>query len=52
MDVASEGQAADREQAAAFAKKAVEQNELQRGRRDPYQGMMGLAVASHRQVTT
>jgi hypothetical protein len=24
------------EQAAAFAKQAVEQNELQRGRRDPY----------------
>jgi hypothetical protein len=29
------------EQAVAFAKKAVEQNELQRGRRDPYQRMMG-----------
>ena len=29
------------EQAAAFAKKAVEENELQRSRRDPYQRMIG-----------
>jgi hypothetical protein len=29
------------EQAAAFAKQAVEQNELQRDRRDPYQRMIG-----------
>jgi hypothetical protein len=29
------------EQAAAFAKKAVEQNELQSSRRDPYERMMG-----------
>jgi hypothetical protein len=29
------------EQAAAFAKQAVEQNELQRDRRDPHQRMMG-----------
>lgn len=28
------------EQAAAFAKKASEENELQRSRRDPYQRMM------------
>ena len=30
-----------REQAAEFAKKAVEQNELQASRRDPYQRVMG-----------
>jgi hypothetical protein len=29
------------EQAAAFAKQAVEQNELQRDRRDPFKRMMG-----------
>ena len=29
------------EQAAAFAKKAVQQNEFQRSRRDPYQRIMG-----------
>jgi hypothetical protein len=29
------------EQAAAFARKAVEENELQRSRRDPYQRVMG-----------
>jgi hypothetical protein len=29
------------EQAAAFAKKALEQNELQSSRRDPYERMMG-----------
>jgi hypothetical protein len=29
------------EQAAAFAKKAMEQSELQRSRRDPYERMMG-----------
>ena len=29
------------EQAAEFAKKAIEQNELQRNRRDPYQKVMG-----------
>jgi len=29
------------EQAAAFAKKAVEQNQLQSSRRDPYERMMG-----------
>ena len=29
------------EQAAAFAKKAVEQNEFQSSRRDPYERMMG-----------
>jgi hypothetical protein len=29
------------EQATAFAKQAVEQNELQRDRRDPYKRMMG-----------
>lgn len=29
------------EQAAVFAKKAVEQTELQRSRRDPYQRVMG-----------
>jgi hypothetical protein len=29
------------EQAAEFAKKAVEQNELQASRRDPYQRVMG-----------
>ena len=29
------------EHAAAFAKKAVEENELQRSRRDPYQRMIG-----------
>ncbi len=32
------------EQAAAFAKKAVEQNELQSSRRDPYERMMGLLL--------
>ncbi len=29
------------EQAAAFAKKAAQQNEFQRSRRDPYQRIMG-----------
>jgi hypothetical protein len=29
------------EQAAAFAKKAVEENQLQRSRRDPYQRVIG-----------
>jgi hypothetical protein len=29
------------EQAAAFARKAVEENKLQHGRRDPYLRMMG-----------
>ena len=29
------------EQAAAFARKAMEENELQRSRRDPYQRVMG-----------
>ena len=29
------------EQAAEFAKKAIEQNELQANRRDPYQRVMG-----------
>jgi hypothetical protein len=29
------------EQAAAFARKAVEENKLQHSRRDPYQRMMG-----------
>jgi hypothetical protein len=29
------------EQAAAFAKKAMEQNQLQSSRRDPYERMMG-----------
>ena len=29
------------EQAAAFARKAIEENELQRSRRDPYQRVMG-----------
>jgi hypothetical protein len=32
------------EQAAAFAKKAVEENELQPSRRDPYQRMMNWLV--------
>jgi hypothetical protein len=29
------------EQAAAFARKAMEENELQRSRRDPYERVMG-----------
>ena len=29
------------EQAAAFARKAIEENELERSRRDPYQRVMG-----------
>jgi hypothetical protein len=29
------------EQAAAFARKAIEENELRRSRRDPYQRVMG-----------
>jgi hypothetical protein len=29
------------QQAAAFAKKALEENELQRSRRDPYERVMG-----------
>jgi hypothetical protein len=32
------------EQAAEFAKKAIEQNELQRSRRDPCQRVMGLLL--------
>jgi hypothetical protein len=35
------------EQAAAFAKKAVEENELQRSRRDPYQRVMGWLAVTH-----
>ena len=34
------------EQAAGFAKKAVEQNELQRSQRDPYQRVMGWLLPS------
>ncbi len=40
MDGASKDKRRTVEQAAAFAKNAVEQNELERSRRDPYQRMM------------
>jgi len=41
MGIASERQAAHSRAAAEFAKKAIEQNELQPSRRDPYQRVMG-----------
>jgi hypothetical protein len=48
------------EQAAAFATKAVEQNEFHRSRRDPdqkfrrdpFEKVMGMAVAARRQVAS
>jgi hypothetical protein len=40
MDGTSEGKRQTAEQAAALAKKTVEQNEFQHGRRDPYRRMM------------
>ena len=40
------------EQAAAFAKKAIKENELQRSRRDPYQRIhfITLGMFDHRQL--
>jgi uncharacterized membrane protein len=58
MDGPSEGKATEQEQVAAFAKKAAQQNEFHRSRRDPnekfrrdpYQKLMGWAFASRWQV--
>ena len=41
MDIAPQGQAADRRAGSRVAKKAIEQNELQPNRRDPYERVMG-----------
>jgi len=38
------------EQAAAFARKAIEENELQRSRRDPYQRVMGWLLPRIRRL--
>jgi hypothetical protein len=41
MEVASEGQPADRRTGGRLARKAIEENELQRSRHAPYERVLG-----------